>query len=306
MKRALVYGADGFIGKKLVEKLAKQDIEVISVVPDFVDEKSKDELKKHSLHVFECNLNKVRQDLKQIVQEQIDVTYFLAWDGLTNDGLLDYGRQINNVTYMLDLMRVSGELGAEKFIGSGSITQQELFRDEGKYFLTDKHRFYRVAQQACEDMGNALANELGLLFIWPLLTNVYGVGENSPRLINSLIRSLLKNEDFPTSPGEQLYDFVYVDDVVNIYYELGKCKPFHEKAIIGSGQPMKLKEYLEIVHQLIGGEGAIRLGTFEYKGMYYTRNELDATPLLSRIQYSIKNDFQTGIKKTIDWMRNEE
>ena len=52
MKRALVYGADGFIGKKLVEKLAKQDIEVISVVPDFVDEKSKDELKKNSLHVF--------------------------------------------------------------------------------------------------------------------------------------------------------------------------------------------------------------------------------------------------------------
>ena len=306
MKSAMIYGASGFIGKHLVKGLSKLGIDVISVVPEDTDEFIVDELDKYSTHIIICSLNKVATELANKVCQNIDITYFLAWDGLSKDGLNDYQRQINNVTYMLNLMKESVKLGARKFIGSGSITQQELYREEGRTYLTDKHKYYRVAQQACEDMGNALAKELGISFIWPKLTNVYGVGEDSPRLINTMIRTLLKNENYPTSPGEQLYDFIYIDDAVNIYIELAKNHQLSNPVIIGSGKPQKLKDYLKIVEQEVAGTGKTEFGKFDYTGMYYLDRELNATRLLKEIDYEIKNDFKSGVDKTISWIRNEE
>lgn len=309
MKKALVYGASGFIGENLLRKLLENNVEVIAVIPDAtVDGSAYDRIAKYAVEVVQCNLKDVKSKLKNLICTRIDVVYFLGWDGLTNDGLLDYERQINNATYMLDLMKVTASLGAKRFIGSGSITQQELFREEGRNYLTDKHKYYRSVQQMCEDLGRALACELSITFIWPLITNVYGVGEKSPRLVNSLIRALLKNENFPTSEGEQLYDFIYIEDAVNIYYNLGICEinSNHDKYIIGSGKPLKLKDYLSVIPTLIEGDGKIQFGKFKYSGMYYLEKELDATPLLKDLQYTIQNDFELGIQKTIEWIKSED
>lgn len=309
MNNVLVYGASGFIGERLVSELIACNVNVIAVIPDSSeDEFAYKKICKYPVKVIECNLEHVKDtlyDKLQQEQQSIDVVYFLAWDGLNNEGLLDYECQINNVKYLLNLLEVASKLGAYKFIGSGSITQQELFREEGRNYLTDKHRYYRSAQQMCEDMGRALAKQLGIIFIWPLITNVYGVGEKSPRLINSLIRSLLNNEDFPTSEGNQLYDFIYIDDVAKIYYKLGIYGKENRKYIIGSGKARKLKEYLLIVERLINNDSKVCFGKFVYDGMYYSKEEFDTTILFSDIKYNIENSFEDGIIKTINWISKE-
>ena len=81
-------------------------------------------------------------------------------------------------------------MGCQKFVGAGSISQRELLEKTDQLSQYDKHRVYKTAKQACEYMGRSVAQEHGITFIWPLITNIFGVGEFSNRLINSMIQLL--------------------------------------------------------------------------------------------------------------------
>ncbi|MDE5873831.1 MAG: NAD-dependent epimerase/dehydratase family protein [Lachnospiraceae bacterium] len=54
-----------------------------------------------------------------------------------------------------------------------------------------------------------------------VISDIYGEGESSPRLINSSIRKLLNNEETSFSTGEQMYDFVYIEDAARMFVGLG-------------------------------------------------------------------------------------
>ena len=45
-----------------------------------------------------------------------------------------------------------------------------------------------------------------------MISNIYGPGELSPRLVNTSIRKMLKGEHCAFSAGEQIYDFIYITD----------------------------------------------------------------------------------------------
>lgn len=304
MRKVLVFGAAGFIGSALVRKLLKQSIEVIAVIPtNKIQINAKEKLKKYDIPIIECDLQDVHNQLAiKVGTQDIDTCYFLAWNGLSNENLEDYRIQIDNIRYMLDLMNEAKKMGCHTFIGAGSITQQELFTEEGRSYLTDKHKYYRVAQQACQDMGMCLAKTLDMTFIWPLITNIYGEGETSPRFINTLIRKLLSNENVPTSEGEQLYDFVYIEDAVNAYIALGEMGIGNRKYIIGSGSPKPLKDFLIIVEKQIKSQGQIEYGKFKYNGVYFTEDDYDISNLREDTGYNALTTFNDGIRNTINWI----
>lgn len=307
MKKVVVFGASGFIGKALTTELLNRGIEVIGVVPDkSIDDRSNKLLQNASMKIVECNLQDVKGKFHKLVNQDIDTCYFLAWNGLKNEMLKDYRVQIDNVSHMLDLMNEVKLLGCNTFIGAGSITQQELFFEAGRNYITDKHKYYRSAQQACDDMGRCMAGELEMKFIWPLITNVYGEGEHSPRFINTLIRQLIRGEDVPTSEGNQLYDFVYIKDAVDAYIKMAEYGKSGKRYIIGSGNPAPLKDFLIKIEKIANTEGNIQYGKFTYRGVYYTEKEYDISELMNDTGYVAETTFEAGIRNTIQWIRREE
>ncbi len=301
MRNVLVYGGSGFIGKALVRELMRRGYCVYAVVP--VGDTLPVE---YDAARFECNLQDVRERLGGLLEGiEIDTCYCLAWNGLTAEGLSDYRTQIENVNYMLDLMAVLKQKGCKKFIGAGSISQFELFCEEGRKSLEEKHRYYRSALQSCEDMGNCLAKELDMEFVWPIITNVYGEGENSPRFINTLLRGLLSGREMPASEGNQLYDFVYLSDAVEAYIKIGEHGREFRKYIIGSGSPKTLKSFLEVVERVTGTEGKILYGQMKYQGVYFTEREYDTGQLQEDTGYEAHVSFEEGIRKLYLWLSGE-
>lgn len=92
--------------------------------------------------------------------------------------------------------------------------------------------------------GQTLAARLGVSFQWLRLFNVFGPGEAASRLIPALIARLRAQERVALSPGEQVRDFLYIDDAVTgilLAAEAsmeGRLGPFN----LCSGQPIKVKE----------------------------------------------------------------
>jgi nucleoside-diphosphate-sugar epimerase len=116
------------------------------------------------------------------------------------------------------------------------------------------NRLYGGSKAAAGLWGQALAAEKGVAFQWLRLFNVFGPGEAASRLIPALIKRLRAGEAVALSPGEQVRDFLYVDDAVagvvlgaKAALE-GKIGPFN----LCSGTPVKVKEIALAVADALG------------------------------------------------------
>ena len=49
-----------------------------------------------------------------------------------------------------------------------------------------------------------------------MITNAYGVGERSPRMVNTTIQKCIRGEAPQFTAGTQNYDFVYIDIIFHI------------------------------------------------------------------------------------------
>ena len=105
-------------------------------------------------------------------------------------------------------------------------------------------------------------------------------------------------------PALQPYDFIYVDDLIEAVYRLGfkeTNKPFY---YIGSGNPRVLKDYLIRIGELVGCADKVGIGVREDDGVKYTMDMFDNTNLVSTIGEYASIDFDKGIDKTINWLKN--
>lgn len=298
----MVYGGAGFIGSALVKKLCKKNIDVWIIEKTGIKETEQyQRICDLPVHLIECDLNNIENLENAISDRDFDTFYQFAWGELDDSSLLQYEEQIHNAMIVLKSIVIAKKFGCNRFIGAGSITENELLYKEGRNYINDKHRYYRSAQFVCDTMGRCLAEKFAIDFFWPRIINVYGPGELSDRLINTLIRKLLLGEAMSLSAGEQLYDFLYITDAANAFFLIGEKGIAGEEYIIGSGTPKRLKDYLNCVAKVVDKSQKIGLGKLEYNGLYMTENDFNIDAL-RKIGFQPKVGFEEGINATKDWL----
>ena len=129
---------------------------------------------------------------------------------------------------------------------------------------------------------------------------VYGPKQDINRFLPTIIKGCLKNKKFPSSKGDQLRDFLYVDDAVEaIIKSLININAKGQIINIGSGKPKLIKNVIEKVKKISkGGQpqyGMFKLRKFDIPKLY---------PSIEKIKYKInwhpKISFDKGLKKTIN------
>lgn len=307
MKRVIISGAAGFIGNAVARQLINQGVHVVAVVkPGTAQSEEAFRLKDFDASVIECDLKEM-ENLPQMLREQgYDAFYQFAWDGVDKEAFADYERQINNIRWTIKSVEIAAALKCRKFIGAGSVTQMELLHQEGRLFTEDRHKYFRAALLAGETMGRAVAREKGIQFIWPIIINVYGEGETAPRLINSMIRNLLAGKYQSFSPGEQMYDFLHIQDAARAFCLIGEKGREESQYIIGSGKARPLKEYLEIIRNVVAPEMKLGLGELEFRGLEMSEVMLNIDTLVKDTGFHPEITFETGIKRTLEWIKKED
>jgi nucleoside-diphosphate-sugar epimerase len=212
MRKAIITGAGGFIGRALTAELLAHDVEVIAL-----DRAEMDIAKRlpnsDGLRIVECDLSRILS-LNETDREPFagaDVFYHLGWAGVSGNGRSDYTIQLRNVQWSLDAMNFARESGCARFIGAGSIMEKESsFVGNAQGAKPGVAYIYGTAKSAAHYMTKSLAALYGVDYIWAMITNAYGVGESSPRFINTTIRKILAEEPLEFTIGTQNYDFVVV------------------------------------------------------------------------------------------------
>jgi len=305
MKKAIVTGASGFIGSALINELQENGVNVIAIARN--KNSNIDKIKDcKNLRIIFCELSDISSIFNQIKKENIDTFFHLAWDGTAGDGRFDQKLQSLNVQYTIDAVKFAHAIGAKRFIGAGTIMEYEAeaaIHNNGN--LIAPSYIYGISKFYAHSMSKIIAGNLGIEHIWPVITNAYGVGELSPRLINSSLRMILKGENLQFTSGEQNYDFVYISDVSKALYLIGLYgRPFYEY-LIGSSHAKPLKEFI-IEMCNIFRYNKFRFGDIPYSGVNLPIEVFDTSITEKDTTFRARISFAEGIKKTVEWLRGVE
>ena len=306
MKKAIVTGATGFIGKYLVRELVKQNIEVIAVVRK--NSENIGNLMDMDIRIIECNLAEFDNLPMLIKDRNVDVVFHIAWQGVSDSDARNQVIQLQNLKSTLDLIDVCHEIGVKTFVGCGSMHEAEALVEMSEDKVISNMGFmYKSAKTSAHWMGKAKCGQYGIHFFWPLI-NTYGEEEKSARLVNTIIRKIFNNESPALSAGNQVYDFVHVIDVARALYLIADKGIDGTNYTIGSGKAKPLKEFLMVVGQVanrLNGNTNIPLGFGQITSnvIMLPKEIFDLEKLKSDTGFEPSIPFEEGIERTAKWIQ---
>lgn len=245
----LVIGGTGFIGYHLVVLAKKRGWKITSLslhkprpsrhvigVNYLLGDITKfKELKKkiNGSYTYVVNLGGYVQhkSYKKVVNKMIRV-HFL---GLTN------------------LTKIFLKKKVEKFIQIGSSTEygnSKAPQNENSHGLIESP--YGLAKYASTYFLKYLYETKNFPVVILRLFQVYGPKQDENRILPEIIKGFLRNKSIKLTKGNQVRDFCHVEDVVNaIILTCYKKKISGEIFNIGSGNPLKIKKAVKIIHKKI-------------------------------------------------------
>lgn len=128
---------------------------------------------------------------------------------------------------------------------------------------------YAVSKAAASHVFLGWAREHGLLLQLLRIFHVYGPGEPVGRFWPSLNRAALAGADFPMSAGEQVRDFVPVQEVARQFVSAldftGVVHGAPSQANVGSGRAQTLLDFASHWWRLWGATGRLQPGVLPYR-----------------------------------------
>lgn len=305
MRKVIITGANGFIGKNLAITLAAKGIKVYAVIKDITSDVS--EIKDiFNVEIIYCNSRNILELEQKISDRDIDVFYHFAWAGTSGDMRADYELQLKNIKSCCDSIKVTKNMQIKKFVFAGSILEYECQKYISENFSQyGLNHIYSTAKLSAHYMAKILSYNLGVNFLSTIISNAYGVGEISQRLINTTIVKLIKKEKMSFTKGDQLYDFIYIDDAVRAFELIGDFgRPF-KTYYIGNKEPKLLKEFLITIRDYIDKNIELGLGELPSNKTYLNYTEFSTLGLYEDFNFQPTVSFEEGIELTINWLRKK-
>lgn len=303
MKRAIVTGANGFVGNAVVKELIRNNVLVYAVHRPGHNENIE---KLNNVMSIPCSLSDINSLKDKFTGIEIDVFYHLAWDGSAGQARANTQLQLQNAQWTIDALKIAKEIGCKKFVSAGSIMEHETIAAAYKQGNKPGLGYiYGSGKLVAHTMCASVAAEIGIDIMWAIITNAYGPGEKSSRMVNTTIKKIINNESPQFTSGTQNYDFIYIDDVARAFYLIGKNgKPFNEY-IIGSSCAKPLREFLMEMKMSIAPNLDFIFGDVPFTGINLPIEKFDSYHTETDTGFKAKTSFAEGVKLTMDWLKSE-
>ncbi|MCF2690395.1 NAD(P)-dependent oxidoreductase [Bacteroides fragilis] len=298
MKNVIITGADGFVGSYTVKHFLNEGKTVLALYRG----PSARRLEEHpNLKYMQCDISDTKDMLDGIEKGVYDTFIHFAWAGSAGDARFDYKLQMQNALNTVECMKAAKELGCARFVCAGSIMEYEVeatIHAQGS--KPGMGYIYGMGKHIAHCMCKAVAVNSGIELVWSMITNTYGVGEFSPRFVNSTLRKIINGEPLQFTAATQNYDFVYVTDVAKAFYLVAdKGKPYCEY-MIGSGDAKPLKEFILEMVGACGPESTPLFGDVPFTGTNMPLDTFSIEKIKNDCGFIPEVSFAEGTKFTMD------
>lgn len=301
MRRVILTGATGFIGKWLTKTLLEADVDVTVIVRN----KNKIDINViDKIHIYECEY--YNYEILEIPIQEYDVFFHLAWDGVGSKDKDKLDVQKRNIDMSVNALMLAKRLECKKFIASGTVAEyaycERIMDFSQKQTPND---IYAAMKVSVYNILNVLSRKIGIEFIWTVLPSTFGEGRDNDNIITYTITKLLKSEKPLYGDLEQLWDFLYVKEVARALWLIGDKGNGDKIYGIGSGQYRQLKDYIYIIRDIINPDLELGIGELPQMSHKAYSSCVGIYDLMRDTNFQVEIGFEQGIKNTISYYRNE-
>jgi nucleoside-diphosphate-sugar epimerase len=140
-------------------------------------------------------------------------------------------------------------------------------------------------------------------FAWTRFFHLYGPMEAKERLIPYVVLTLLKGEVAKCTSGEQVRDYLHVEDAASAVWAVAKSK-LSGPVNIGSGQPIKVRTIVETIAQHLHREENVALGALPTDPQEPPLLLADVQRLASGVGWKPSLSLKEGLANTCEWWRS--
>lgn len=303
-KKVLITGAAGFLGSHLARRLVKIGADVYVLVRESSDLwRIKDIMPQITLRTGDL---KDFEWIKKIISEIKPAGIFhLAASTLSSGVTADLGEVVaSNFIGTVNLINAYEDYDYDFFVNTGSFTEYE--KQDRPIKESDPHdppEIYNVTKLSSGLFARAYAKNKDKPIITLRLFTPYGPYIQKGRLVYQIISGALAGADLNLTRHEVARDYVFMDDLVELYLEAGDKAGKYKGEFFNAGTGIKtsIGELVDYVLRKTESKSKVNWGAF--RNVVYDSDNWQANmaKTFSHFEWRPRTRIQEGLDKTIGW-----
>ncbi len=292
MRRVLITGAGGFVGRHCLPALAERGFEVHTAVRTC-----------SAVHAHRVNL--LNAGAVVTLVEKVRPTHLLHLGWYTKHGA--YWTAPENrlwVAASMKLLHAFARSGGRRAVLAGTCAEYDWAAGVCRESETSLKpaTLYGQCKDALRVAATAFAAQTGVSLAWARLFLLYGPHEHPQRLVPSLARALLAGESAPCTWGKHRRDFLHVADAADALAALldsDVTGPLN----LASGEAVTLRSIMERVAAILGRPDLLRPGALPERLDEPALLVADVRRLRETLRWSPRYDLDRGLAQTVAWWK---
>ena len=297
MRRVLVTGASGFVGRPALGALAARGFDVHAVARGAPDDATPG-ITWHAADLLDAAR-------RRSVVDAVGASHLLHLAWYAEPGAFWSARE--NAAWVAATVALVDEFalaGGRRATLAGTCAEYDwtapgpLAEDAPLAPAT----YYGTCKDATRRVVEGLAAAAGLSLAWGRIFFVFGPGEDARRLVAGVARALVAGERAATSAGAQRRDFLHVDDVAGAFAAL-LDSPVEGAVNIASGEAASVRAVAEALAQAAGRPDLLDVGAVPRRAGEPEEIVADVSRLRDEVGFRPRRSLSDGLADTVRWWR---
>lgn len=296
----LVTGSSGTIGTRLCETLIERGHTVTGI--DWVENKWQPSINNVTL---QCDLRDEKATHALKLPDNIDALVHLAANARVYELVEHPDRARDNFLSLFNALELARKRGIKRFLFASS--RESYGNIPAAKYTEDLVRVehcespYTASKVGGEALVEAYRRCYDMDHIIFRFSNVYGMYDDSVRVVPLFIRLAGKNEPMKVFGKDKCLDFTYIDDCVDgiikalEHFENAKNDTYN----LAFGEGTTIVHLAERVKELMQSTSAVTVG--EPRTGEVVRYIADISKAKKAFGYDPKTSFSQGIEKSVEW-----
>jgi nucleoside-diphosphate-sugar epimerase len=291
----IVTGSTGFVGSHLVPLLIKKEHKVLEIT---IEPEISEKLYGNKTEKYFIGENQ-EEFIKSIEKFKPDIVIHLASYLTSADDYSTLQKLLNtNIIFYCRLLDAIKNANLKLFINTGSFA--EYFKGDGTLNPAYLYSATKVASRAFLDY---YSNTYNFKQTTVVPYTIYGGKDTQKKIIDLIYDSITSLASIELSPGEQVLDFIHIDDVVNFYLKIidnFELLPKSTNLKLGTGVGHNLKQIATIIEEVTQKKTNIKWGAKSYRSSDVMYAVADISVQQQLFNWNPLIDLKEGITRFIN------
>ena len=305
--RPLLTGASGFIGSYVLRRLLDPRACDVALLlrPGSDLGRIRDLVPRAT--VIEGDLNEPQASADAIRRFAPDTLIHSAWYGVAGVHRNETDQIRRNLDGTASLVQLAAQAGCKVCVALGSQAEygpQNRILDERA--ATEPTTTYGVSKLCACLLSRHLARQAGMRWAWVRVFSTYGPGDHPGCMIPQLIRALRLGQRPALTPGQQRWDFLYVDDAAEAICRVAECDSAEGIFNLGSGRVETIRRVAEMIRDRIDPALPLGFGEVPYRPDQVMHLQADISRLKAATGWEPETGLAEGLARTVECSQREE